>query len=221
MATTFRNDVTSYDAAYADPWAGPRPDVAHVGADVRADAHRPAAPRDPAGVQPPIRRASWAVDGTGCRPEAAARLVGDSLGLPVKGSDARPARGPVRFAQVNRPRDAAPRVRAHAVREGVRRHRTDDRAPRRPVRADAAVHHPDRPRRPGPAPRDRAVRAAGQQGTRDRAGVPAWHAHEREGGAWQGRSLLRDAYGAWLIKREMWRVNASSLPPQRHGRPQS
>ena len=163
MATTFRNDVTSYDAAYADlmEWV---PDLmlAHVGADVRADAHRPAAPRDPAGVQPPIRRASWAVDGTGCRREAA-RLVGDSLGLPVKGSDARPARGPVRFAQVNRLAmlhlvfGHMPFEKVYGVTDGMTTRLAGlyERMP--------AVHHPDRPRRPGPAPRDRAVRAAGQR----------------------------------------------------------
>jgi len=36
-----------------------------------------------------------------------------------------------------------------------------------------------------------------------------WYAHEREGAAWQGRSLLRAAYGPWLLKHEMWRVLAT------------
>jgi hypothetical protein len=37
-----------------------------------------------------------------------------------------------------------------------------------------------------------------------------WYAHNREGAAYQGRSMLRSAYGAWLIKHEMWRVLATS-----------
>lgn len=37
-----------------------------------------------------------------------------------------------------------------------------------------------------------------------------WYAHEREGSAWQGRSLIREAYGPWLLKHEMWRVLAQS-----------
>lgn len=36
-----------------------------------------------------------------------------------------------------------------------------------------------------------------------------WYSHEREGAAWQGRSLLRAAYGPWLLKHEMWRVLAT------------
>lgn len=38
-----------------------------------------------------------------------------------------------------------------------------------------------------------------------------WYAHEREGAAWQGQSLLRPAYGPWLIKHEMWRVIATGM----------
>jgi hypothetical protein len=36
-----------------------------------------------------------------------------------------------------------------------------------------------------------------------------WYVHEREGAAWQGKSMLRPAYGAWLLKHEMWRVLAT------------
>jgi hypothetical protein len=37
-----------------------------------------------------------------------------------------------------------------------------------------------------------------------------WYVHEREGAAWWGRSMLREAYGPWLLKHEMWRVLATS-----------
>lgn len=37
-----------------------------------------------------------------------------------------------------------------------------------------------------------------------------WYAHEREGAAWQGRSMIAESYGPWLLKHEMWRVMAQS-----------
>jgi hypothetical protein len=37
-----------------------------------------------------------------------------------------------------------------------------------------------------------------------------WYAHEREGAAWQGQSMIRESYGPWLLKHEMWRVMAQS-----------
>lgn len=37
-----------------------------------------------------------------------------------------------------------------------------------------------------------------------------WYAHEREGSAWQGRSMLRAAYAPWLLKHEMMRVHAAA-----------
>lgn len=38
-----------------------------------------------------------------------------------------------------------------------------------------------------------------------------WYAHEREGATWTGRSLLRPAYGPWLLKHELWRVNGTGI----------
>ena len=211
MATTFRNDVTSYDAAYADlmEWVPDLmwPTSVQTYGQMRTD------PQLRAILQAyslPIRRASWAVDGTGCRPEAA-RLVGDSLGLPVKGSDARPARGPVRFAQVNRLAmlhlvfGHMPFEKVYDVTDGMTARLAGlyERMPQSITRIDLD----DQDQLLG-------IEQYARQGSKGpvigRESL-VWHAHEREGGAWQGRSLLRDAYGAWLIKREMWRVNASSL----------
>ena len=33
-----------------------------------------------------------------------------------------------------------------------------------------------------------------------------WYVHEREGSNWAGTSMLREAYGPWLLKHDMWRV---------------
>src|SRR5690606_41902260 len=38
-----------------------------------------------------------------------------------------------------------------------------------------------------------------------------WYVHDREVANWTGRSLLRPAYGAWLLKHEVWRVHATSI----------
>jgi hypothetical protein len=38
-----------------------------------------------------------------------------------------------------------------------------------------------------------------------------WYVHDREGAAWQGQSLLRPAFGPWLLKHELWRVHATSI----------
>lgn len=37
-----------------------------------------------------------------------------------------------------------------------------------------------------------------------------WYVHDREGSAWQGRSMLRAAYAPWLLKHEMMRVHAAA-----------
>jgi hypothetical protein len=38
-----------------------------------------------------------------------------------------------------------------------------------------------------------------------------WYARDREGAAWQGSSILRPAFGPWLLKQEAIRVQATSL----------
>jgi hypothetical protein len=37
-----------------------------------------------------------------------------------------------------------------------------------------------------------------------------WYAHEKRGGNWVGRSMIREAYAPWLLKHEMLRVLATS-----------
>lgn len=43
-----------------------------------------------------------------------------------------------------------------------------------------------------------------------KAGNLLWYSHEKRGGNWVGRSMIREAYAPWLIKHEMWRVLATS-----------
>lgn len=41
------------------------------------------------------------------------------------------------------------------------------------------------------------------------AGNLLWYSHEKRGGNWIGRSMIREAYAPWLLKHEMWRVLAT------------
>ncbi|MER7131248.1 phage portal protein family protein [Streptosporangium saharense] len=158
----------------------------------------------------PIRRATWAVDPAGCRDEVV-QLVADDLGLPILGADTGP--GPARrrgvrwaehlrlallsltygFVPFERRYEIDPAGRARLVSLG-------ERMPHTVTAIDLN--------------RDGTLKSI----TQDYAGgqpIPAdrllWYAHEREGAAWAGRSILRASYGAWLLKHEVWRVHATSI----------
>lgn len=160
----------------------------------------------------PIRRATWTLDPAGCRPEVV-QLVADDLGLPVVGQDS----------------PGAARVRGVAWREHLRSAlmclvyghagfemlADTSSGQARLVKVSERLQHTisriftDR---------DGEFLGITQDLTQASASdVPAigadrmvWYAHEREGAAWQGTSLLRPAYAPWLLKREMMRVHATS-----------
>lgn len=46
-----------------------------------------------------------------------------------------------------------------------------------------------------------------------------WYAHQREGAAWQGRSILRPCYGDWLLLDRLLRVRAMLMERQGMGTP--
>lgn len=46
-----------------------------------------------------------------------------------------------------------------------------------------------------------------------------WYAHEREGAAWQGRSMLRSSYGDWLLLDRLLRVRGMLMERQGMGVP--
>jgi hypothetical protein len=160
----------------------------------------------------PIRRASWTVDGTGCK-ATVTRLVADDLGLPVAGKD-KPAAA--RTRGVSWPEHLRAALRhltfGHAgfeleadVSTGKARLSGVYERPQHTISRIFADPHSgeflgitqDLGNVVGPAP---DIKAANM----------AWYVHEREGAAWQGNSMLRPAFAAWLIKREMQRVLATS-----------
>ncbi|MFB4306977.1 hypothetical protein [Actinomadura sp. GTD37] len=157
----------------------------------------------------PIRRATWAVDPAGCRDEVV-QTVADDLGLPILGADTKP--GPARRRGVNWQEHVRLALlslvfghsvfeRRYEIRNGQAR--LVNLGERMPWTIGAINLN-----------RDGTISDIRQEfGVT--AAIPAnrlvWYTNEREGATWTGRSLLRDAYGPWLLKHEMWRVNATAI----------
>jgi len=157
----------------------------------------------------PIRRATWAIDPAGCRDEVV-QVVADDLGLPILGADSKP--GPARRRGVNWGEHLRLALlsltfghsvfeRRYEIRDGLAR--LVNLGERMPWTIGQIDLNPDG-----------TIKLIRQEfGVT--AAIPAnrllWYAHEREGATWTGRSLLRDAYGPWLLKHEMWRVHATSI----------
>jgi len=157
----------------------------------------------------PIRRATWAVDPTGCRDEVA-QLVADDLGLPILDAGTMP--GParrrgvrwadhLRLALLSLTYGHMPFERRYEIRDGqARLINLGERLPHTiralDINRDGTLKSISQEHAVGgPIPADRLL----------------WYAHEREGATWTGRSILRPAYGPWLIKHELWRVHATSI----------
>jgi hypothetical protein len=156
----------------------------------------------------PILRATWLVDPEGCRDEVVQR-VADDLGMPVLGADNPP--GPARRRGViwqRHLRDALKYLTfGHAAFE--LRYRLDGQAlrldnlgARMPwtiaqihLNPDASIGSVVQTTQNEPIPGNRVI----------------WYANDQEGANWAGTSILRPAYGAWLLKHETWRVNATSI----------
>lgn len=160
----------------------------------------------------PITRTPWAVDGEGCRPEVTRQLA-DDLGLPVKGQDAPPsgarrrgvdwsdhlrvAVGDLTFgfqpfeAQYDR---TSGRARLVALAERMPQTIADIK-----LAADGSIAQ---------------VTQTATAGQKADPVIPAsslvWYVHDREGSNWTGTSLIRPAYGPWLLGDEMRRVLATS-----------
>lgn len=158
----------------------------------------------------PIRRATWQVDPAGADP-AAVQLVADGLGLAVKDAGYTPTaartRG-VRWSQHCR-LSLLDLVFGHAAFEErydivSGQARLAGLAERMPLTIQTIDVNPDGTLK--------GIQQHGQPGSHVEP-IPAhhllWYAHEREGSAWQGHSLLRPAYAPWLLKREMLRALAT------------
>lgn len=155
----------------------------------------------------PILRATWALDPAGCRPEVVA-LVSEDLGLMVKGKDpvstgAR-RRGVIwsrhlREALFSLIYGHMPFERRYDVTSGQAR--LVNLGPRMPwtiaqmnLNDASEIQNIHQTTQRDPIPGNRLV----------------WYSYGQEGANWAGISVLRPAFGAWLLKHEMWRVLATS-----------
>lgn len=163
----------------------------------------------------PVRRTPWRLDPAGARDEVV-RALAEDLGLPIAG-DSAPAAPPVRtrdrfswpehlrqallmlpfghmyFEQVYRPADGLARLRKLAPRMP----RTIEEIK---VAADGGLI----------AIRQYAAKTGAPQRDIPVSRLVAY-VHDREGGNWLGRSLLRPAYKHWLIKDRLLRVQAQTI----------
>jgi phage gp29-like protein len=167
----------------------------------------------------PIRRASWALDPAGCRDEVVTKTA-DQLGLPILGQDPEPSparrRGVVwadhlRLALLDLTFGHMVFERTYGDVNGASVQPINVLQERMPQTIRDIRINPDGSLaevRQNPMILNSAAPSIGV------APIPAqnlvWYAHDKEGTAWMGQSLLRPAYGPWLIKHEMSRVLATS-----------
>jgi hypothetical protein len=170
----------------------------------------------------PLLNAQWHLDATGCRDEVA-QHVSEDMDLPLLGQERpRPVRTKGRFSWIAHVADALlmlwyghmPFEQVYQIEErnGREYARLRKLAPRMPltiskinVADDGGLVSIEQYRRgslsgavigdPIVIPIDRLV----------------WYVHGKEGALWQGRSLLRSAYGDWLLKDRLKRVNAMTI----------
>jgi hypothetical protein len=157
----------------------------------------------------PIRRATWAIDPSGCRDEVV-QVVADDLGLPILGTDDGPGsarrRGVrwadhLRLALLSLVYGHLPFELRYEIRDGLARlvnlgERMPSSITEIALNGDGTLKNIVQDMGTAqPIPANRLI----------------WYAHEREGSAWTGQSVLRPAYGPWLLKHEVWRVHATSI----------
>jgi hypothetical protein len=161
----------------------------------------------------PIRRASAHVNPLGCREEVV-KAVADDLGLPILGVEDSAPRGPHRFrweeflrlSMLHLPFGhmgfakafdvLGPRTKLATVVE------------RLPVSIAEILVNDGTGELVGIRQYARLMEGTDRFIRREEL---VWFAHDREGMAWQGQSLLRPAYAPWLLKHEVQRVHATSI----------
>jgi Protein of unknown function (DUF935) len=164
----------------------------------------------------PVRRTPWRIDPAGARARVV-QLVADDLGLPIVGKPPKPQpRTRDRFSWQEHLREALLMLpfghmyfeQVYRIDEGGARARLRKLAPRMPktieqvnVAADGGLI----------SIRQYATTTAGQPQPAIPVDRLVAYIHDREGGNWLGRSLLRPAYKHWLIKDRLLRVQAQTI----------
>lgn len=163
----------------------------------------------------PIRRATWTLNPSGCRPEVV-QMVADDLGLPVAGKDepgAARTRG-VSWSEHLRCAlsyltfgHSAFELQAEMRDGAARLVGLHDR-----LQSTIQEIHVDRQGQLLGISQELVTRKSRPQIPADRL---CFYSHDREGANWAGRALIRPAYPFWLVKQEMIRTH--SVANQRWG----
>lgn len=171
----------------------------------------------------PIRRAQWQINPDGARP-AVARMVADDLGLRVRGDDHTPTSARVRgvsWAEHLRSALLHLPYGHFAFELGATINDTGQaRLTSLSERLPYTIVEMQVSRNGGLT----GVSQYGMPGDHENPQIPAtqllWYVHDREGAAWEGVSLLRPAYSAWVLKRELLRIHATGARRFSAGVPQ-
>lgn len=156
----------------------------------------------------PIRRASWSVNPAGCDPQVAA-MVADDLGLPVAGKDEPGAARTKGVSWAEHLRTALSYLTfGHAGHELLAEmHDGEARLVGLYERVQSTVEEIHVDRQGNLLGISQELRTS-KQSPQIRADRLVWYVHDREGANWAGSSLLRPAYGMWLIKQDLIRTHA-------------
>ena len=155
----------------------------------------------------PLRSTGWWLDANGADADVV-QLISEDLGLPVRGVDALPpARSRDRFSFAEHLDLALDSLTyGHSVFEIVARVVGSQ------ARLRKLGHRPPRTISKWDVARDGGLRGVQQY---DSPMIPVdrlvVYTHQRRGGAWQGRSVLRTSYKPWLLKERMLRVQMLSV----------
>jgi hypothetical protein len=160
----------------------------------------------------PIRRASWAIDGSNCRPEVTA-FIADEMGLPIIGQQQQPSGHRRRRFQWHEHLRLSLLDLTFGHMAFERIYDTSG-----PLTRIANVYE----RMPQTIYQIHLGKDGSLQGIQQHfnmvpetpvieANALVWYANEREGTNYVGQSLLRPAWAWWLLKHEVARVHATSI----------
>jgi hypothetical protein len=166
----------------------------------------------------PIRKAQWAVDGTGCDAKIT-QLIADDLGLAILNKEDKPTgyrrRGVdwnehLRLALLSLTFGHMP-FEKEFQDDGTEDGMTHLVGLHERMPTTLTEIHVDRRGDLDYVKQAAQVNVQGQyDGIKLNRNRLLWYSNDREGANWPGISMLRNSYGPWLIKHEMWRVLATS-----------
>jgi hypothetical protein len=177
--------------------------------------HDPAITSSLAAYSHPIVSGRWAVDPRGADPKIVA-ICADSLGIPVLGQPTTPGtlrrrgvqwRDHLRLALLQLTFGHMPFVPFYEVRAGAAYLAgLPERMPASLLSINTTpagdLDYVEQEAAPDAKATNRLVKIP--------AASMLWYAHDREGAAWQGRSILRASFGPWLFKQDQMRVSATA-----------